>query len=64
MLLTLAGHAQAKGLEEAIDRAATDVRERRDFGGLEIERKEAHDLPEFGLRNMRTQNIAIEGRQY
>ena len=52
MRFTLLRHADAKRVKEPIDRAATDVRELRDFGRLEVERKEADDLPKFGLGNM------------
>ena len=45
-------HAKAEGVKESIDRSATDVRELRHFGGFEVERKEADDLPKFGLGNM------------
>ena len=64
MFFALARHANPEGLKVAVDRAAADMRELRHFRGFEIERKQAHDLPKFGLRNMRTENIAIEGRQY
>src|SRR5262245_5136344 len=52
MLLADPGHANTEGVKEPVHGAATDVGELRDFGGLEIEREEAYDLPKFGLRNM------------
>ena len=64
MLFALAGHANANGVKVAVDGAPTNVRKVRHFRGFQIEGKEPHDLAKFGLRNMRTANIAIEGRQY
>ena len=64
MRFALLGHADAKRVEEAVDGAATDMRELGHLRGLEIEGKKADDLAKFRLRNMRTENIAIEGCQY
>src|SRR5262245_20342442 len=52
MLLAFPGHTNTQRMKEPVHGAATDVCELRDFGGLKIEREEAHDLPKFGLRNM------------
>lgn len=64
MFFALSCHANPERVKVPVDRPAADVRELRHFRRFEIKCEETDDLPKLGLRNMRTENIAIEGRQY
>jgi len=58
-LLAKPGHACARNAQVAVDGNAAPTGQIGDLNGVQIQHKQAHNLAEFALRNMRAENVAI-----
>jgi len=58
-LLAKPRHANAQQVQIAVDRVATYAGQIGDLHGVQIQRKQAQNLPKFRRRNSRTENVGI-----